>query len=326
MYPKTRMRRYRKNLPIRKLVREVTLNKSDYMYPIFVTDGLNIKKAINSMPGIFQFSLDYLLEEVNKIIEVGIESVMLFGIPNHKDAIGSQAYDKNGIIQKAIRLIKENFPNLLVATDVCLCEYTDHGHCGVISEHGVANEPTLELLKKVALSHAEAGADILSPSDMMDGRVSQIRLALDENGYTDVLIMAHSAKFASSFYGPFREAAESAPQFGDRKTYQMDPQSGSKQAMREIELDIHEGTDFIIIKPALSYMDLIKEASQKFNLPIVCYNVSGEYAMVKAASLNGWIDEKSVVMEMMVGFKRAGAKVVITYHALDIAKWIDEEN
>lgn len=324
MYPNIRMRRYRKNLPTRKLVREIELNKADYIYPIFVIEGHDIKKPINSMPGIFQFSLDHLLEEIERTVEVGIETVMLFGIPERKDPLGSEAYASDGIIQKAIRLIKERYPELLVATDVCLCEYTDHGHCGVIFKDAVLNEPTLDLLEKVALSHAEAGADILSPSDMMDGRVKRIRNILDKNGYQDVMIMAHSAKFASSFYGPFREAAESAPQFGDRKTYQMDPQSGTKQAMKEIELDINEGADFVIVKPALSYMDLIQEANKRFNVPIACYNVSGEYAMIKAASQNGWIDEKAVVLEMMIGFKRAGAKIVITYHALDIAKWISE--
>lgn len=324
MYPNIRMRRYRKNLPTRKLVREIELNKADYIYPIFVIEGHDIKKPINSMPGIFQFSLDHLLEEIERTVEVGIETVMLFGIPERKDPLGSEAYASDGIIQKAIRLIKERHPGLLVATDVCLCEYTDHGHCGVIFKDAVLNEPTLDLLEKVALSHAEAGADILSPSDMMDGRVGRIRNILDKNGYQDVMIMAHSAKFASSFYGPFREAAESAPQFGDRKTYQMDPQSGTKQAMKEIELDINEGADFVIVKPALSYMDLIQEANKRFNVPIACYNVSGEYAMIKAASQNGWIDEKAVVLEMMIGFKRAGAKIVITYHALDIAKWISE--
>lgn len=325
MYPNRRMRRYRKNLSIRKLVREVVLNKADYIYPIFVVEGEGIQNPINSMPGIFQFSLDRLLEEVKKTVDVGIETIMLFGIPEKKDHLGTEAYADNGIIQKAIRLIKDNYPNLLIATDVCLCEYTSHGHCGMISKNDVLNDPTLDLLEKVALSHAQAGADILSPSDMMDGRIGRIREILDANGYHDVLIMAHSAKFASSFYGPFREAAESAPQFGDRKTYQMDPQSGIKQAMMEIELDVKEGADFVIIKPALSYMDLIRESSRQFNIPVVCYNVSGEYAMVKAASQQGWIDEKSVVMEMMTGFKRAGAKVVITYHALDIARWIDEE-
>lgn len=324
MYPNIRMRRYRKNLPTRKLVREIELNKADYIYPIFVIEGHDIKKPINSMPGIFQFSLDHLLEEIERTVEVGIETVMLFGIPERKDPLGIEAYASDGIIQKAIRLIKERYPELLVATDVCLCEYTDHGHCGVIFKDSVLNEPTLDLLEKVALSHAEAGADILSPSDMMDGRVGRIRNILDKNGYQDVMIMAHSAKFASSFYGPFREAAESAPQFGDRKTYQMDPQSGTKQAMKEIELDINEGADFVIVKPALSYMDLIQEANKRFNVPIACYNVSGEYAMIKAASQNGWIDEKAVVLEMMIGFKRAGAKIVITYHALDIAKWISE--
>lgn len=325
MFPNVRMRRYRQNGLIRNMVREIHLNKDEYIYPIFVIEGEDIKNPVPSMPGIYQFSLDHLLEEVERTVAAGINAIMLFGIPNHKDAVGSGAYAEDGIVQKAVRLVREHFPNLIISTDVCLCEYTDHGHCGMICESGVDNDSTLELLAKVAISHAEAGADILSPSDMMDGRVAYLRNALDEHGFKDVMIMAHCAKFASSFYGPFRDAAESAPQFGDRKAYQMDPASGVKQAMREVELDVLEGTDFIIIKPGLPYLDLIREANAQFDLPIVAYNVSGEYSMVKAAAANGWIDEKAIVMEEMIAFKRAGAKVVITYHAIDIARWIDEE-
>ena len=323
-YPNTRLRRYRQNPQIRKMLRDIWLTKTDYIYPIFVIDGENIKNPIQSMPGIYQYSLDRVLEEVDRTVACGIETIMLFGIPEHKDEYGSEAYSENGIIQRAIRLIRKEYPDLIISTDVCLCEYTSHGHCGMIKDNDVENDITLELLAKVALSHAKAGAHILSPSDMMDGRVRKIREILDENGFYNVMILAHSANFAYSFYGPFREAAASTPQFGDRKTYQMDPYSSLNQTLREIQEDINEGSDFVIIKPALAYLDLIREAYCKFDLPIVGYNVSGEYSMLKAASANGWIDEKSIVLEMMAGFKRAGAKIVITYHALDIAKWIDE--
>ena len=323
-YPDVRLRRYRQNSQIRKMLRGVWLNKSDYIYPIFVIDGQNIKNPIQSMPGIYQYSLDRVLEEVERTVACGIEAIMLFGIPECKDEYGSEAYSENGIVQRAIKLIRKAYPNLIVSTDVCLCEYTSHGHCGMIKDNDVENDTTLELLAKVALSHAKAGAHILSPSDMMDGRVKKIRNTLDAHGFYNVMIMSHSAKFASSFYGPFREAAESTPQFGDRKTYQMDPYSSLNQVLREMREDVNEGSDFIIIKPALAYLDLIREASCEFDLPVVCYNVSGEYAMIKAASANGWIDEKLTVLEIMAGFKRAGAKVVITYHALDIARWIDE--
>ena len=323
-YPDIRLRRYRQNSQIRKMLRDVWLTKSDYIYPIFVIDGQNIKNPIQSMPGIYQYSLDRVLEEVEKTVTSGIEAIMLFGIPGCKDEYGSDAYSDNGIVQRAIKLIRKAYPNLIISTDVCLCEYTSHGHCGIIKDNDVENDTTLELLAKVALSHAKAGAHILSPSDMMDGRVKKIRTTLDAHGFYNVMIMSHSAKFASSFYGPFREAAESTPQFGDRKTYQMDPYSSLNQVLMEIREDVNEGSDFIIIKPALAYLDLIREVSCKFDLPVVCYNVSGEYAMIKAASANGWIDEKSTVLEIMAGFKRAGAKIVITYHALDIARWIDE--
>lgn len=325
MFPQKRMRRLRLNDGIRKLVREIHLTPSDFIYPIFVIEGDNIKEPVPSMPGIYQFSLDNVLEEVARCVEAGVNAIMLFGIPNHKDALGTEAYLPDGIVQKAIRLIREAYKDLVITTDVCLCEYTDHGHCGYIKDGYVQNDPTLDLLAKVAISHAQAGADILSPSDMMDGRIAFIREKLDEAGYINVSLMAHCSKFASAFYGPFRDAAGSAPQFGDRKSYQMDPAAGFRQAMQEIELDIAEGTDFIVIKPGLAYLDLIKEAHERYDEPIVTYNVSGEYAMVKAAAQNGWIDEKKVVLEMLTAFKRAGADVIITYHAIDAAEWLKEE-
>lgn len=278
------------------------------------------------MPGICQYSIDRLKEELDRVVEAGVPSVLLFGIPEHKDEVGSGAYDDNGIVQQAIRYIKgeEKYQKLIVVADVCLCEYTSHGHCGLIRDGEILNDETLPLLAKTAVSYARAGADIIAPSDMMDKRVGAIRQALDENGWIHIPIMAYSAKFASAFYGPFRDAAHSAPGFGDRKTYQMDPANG-REAMREVEEDIKEGADLIIAKPAMAYMDIIKEISLEFNIPVVAYNVSGEYSMVKAAASNGWIDEKKIVMEMMTGFKRAGAKMIITYHALDVAKWLRED-
>ncbi len=325
MFPQKRMRRLRLNDGIRKMVREIHVTPSDFIYPIFVIEGDNIKEPVPSMPGVYQFSLDKVLDEVKRCVESGVNAIMLFGIPAHKDPLGTEAYLDDGIVQKAIRVIRKAYPDLIITTDVCLCEYTDHGHCGYIEDGYVQNDPTLDLLAKVAVSHAKAGADILSPSDMMDGRIAHIREKLDEAGYINVSLMTHCSKFASAFYGPFRDAAGSAPQFGDRKSYQMDPAVGSRQAMQEIELDIDEGTDFIVIKPALAYLDLIKEARMRFDEPIVTYNVSGEYAMVKAAAQNGWIDEKKVVLEMLTAFKRAGADIIITYHAIDAAGWLKEE-
>lgn len=325
MFPQKRMRRLRLNASIRNLVREVHVDPSDFIYPIFVIEGEDIKEPVPSMPGVYQFSLDNVLDEVARCVNSGVNAIMLFGIPAHKDDLGTEAYIDDGIVQKAIRLIRHAYPTLIITTDVCLCEYTDHGHCGYIENGYVQNDPTLDLLAKVALSHAKAGADILSPSDMMDGRIAYIREKLDDAGYINVSLMAHCSKFASAFYGPFRDAAGSAPQFGDRKSYQMDPAAGSRQAMQEIELDVDEGTDFIVIKPALAYLDLIKEARERFDEPIVTYNVSGEYAMVKAAAQNGWIDEKKVVLEMLTAFKRAGADIIITYHAIDAAGWLKEE-
>lgn len=319
-----RMRRLRVNEAMRSMVRENYLNKSDLVYPIFIIEGENIKNPVDSMPGIFQYSIDRLGEELDRIIEAGIGAVLVFGIPAHKDEMGSEAYNDEGVIQRAVRYIKEEVPDLLVIADVCLCEYTSHGHCGLIHGQEILNDETLELLGKMSVSLAKAGADIIAPSDMMDGRVEFIRNALDRNGFKYTAIMAYSAKFASGYYSPFRDAAHSAPSFGDRKTYQMDPANG-KEAVRECEADIAEGADIIMVKPALAYLDVVKEVSERTDYPIAAYNVSGEYSMVKAASQNGWIDEKRVVMENLIAMKRAGAKIIITYHALDAAAWMQEE-
>ncbi|MDO4281451.1 MAG: porphobilinogen synthase [Peptococcaceae bacterium] len=325
MFPETRMRRLRRTPNIRRMVQDIQLNMNDYIYPIFVVEGEDIKKPIVSMPGINQFSLDHLLEEVQRAVDAGVIAIMLFGIPAHKDDCGSEAYNDDGIIQKAVRLVRANYPDLVISTDVCMCEYTDHGHCGIIKGETVDNDSTVALLAKIAVSHAKAGADILAPSDMMDGRIGAIRDALDDAGYEDVIIMAHSVKYASGFYGPFRDAAESAPHFGDRKSYQMDPASGTRQALQEVELDLAEGADMVIIKPSLAYLDLIATTYDNTLVPIVAYNVSAEYSMVKAAAANGWIDEKTIVLEIMNAFKRAGAKMVITYHAIDLGNWLKEE-
>lgn len=292
------------------------------IYPIFVAEGENIKNPVASMPGIYQYSIDRSDEILSEIKDSGISGLLIFGIPKHKDEIASGAYDENGVAQQAIRYIKKKYPELLVIADVCLCEYTSHGHCGVVKDDKILNDETLPLLSKMAVSLAKAGADIIAPSDMMDGRVAAIREALDENGLTDIPIMAYSAKFASAYYSPFRDAANSAPCFGDRKTYQMDCANG-REALREISDDISEGADMVMVKPALAYLDVIKEAS-RFELPLAAYNVSGEYSMVKAAAEKGFIDEKRIVMENMTAIKRAGADIIITYHALDVAKWLEE--
>lgn len=320
-----RTRRLRMNETLRDMIREQHVRVDELIYPIFVMEGQNICRPVASMPGIYQYSLDCVSEELDRAAEAGIKGILLFGIPTHKDEAGSGAYDEHGIVQEAIRFIKGNdrYKHLLVIADVCLCEYTSHGHCGLVRDGEILNDETLPLLAKAAVSYAKAGADIVAPSDMMDKRVSVLRKALDETGFIYTPIMAYSAKFASAYYGPFRDAAHSAPGFGDRKTYQMDPANG-REAMREVEEDIIEGADMIIAKPAMAYMDIIKEISQNYNIPIVAYNVSGEYSMVKAAAANGWIDEKKIVMENMVGFKRAGAKMIITYHALDVARWVKE--
>lgn len=318
-----RFRRLRANENIRSLVRETRIDKGDLIYPIFIVEGENIKNPVESMPGVYQYSLDRADEVLQEINNSGIAGILIFGIPKRKDAEASSAYDDNVVTQCAIRYIKEKYPSLLVIADVCLCEYTSHGHCGVVCGGEILNDETLPLLSKMAVSLAKAGADIIAPSDMMDGRVAAIRQALDSNGLINIPILSYSAKFASAYYSPFRDAAQSAPEFGDRKSYQMDYANG-KEALREIADDIAEGADMVMVKPALAYLDVVKEASQRFDLPLVAYNVSGEYAMVKAASEKGWIDEKKIVSENMIAIKRAGADIIITYHALDLAKWIDE--
>ena len=319
-----RTRRLRQTVALRNMVRENHVRVDELIYPLFVMEGENLAEPVESMPGICQYSLDRMHEELDHVKEAGIPAILIFGIPAHKDEVGSGAYDEHGIVQEAIRRIKKDYPELIVIADVCLCEYTSHGHCGLIKDGVILNDETLPLLAKSAVSYAEAGADIVAPSDMMDKRVGAIRKALDEAGFTYTPIMAYSAKFASGYYGPFRDAAHSAPGFGDRKTYQMDPANG-QEALREVEEDIAEGADLIIAKPAMAYMDIIRAIHENYNVPIVAYNVSGEYAMVKAAAANGWIDEKKIVMENMIGMKRAGAKMIITYHALDVARWLREE-
>lgn len=318
-----RFRRLRASSQIRRLVRETHISRDDLIYPIFVVEGENIKNPVESMPDIYQYSIDRLDEILQQIVKSKISGILIFGISKHKDELATSAYDDNGITQQSVRYIKEKCPELLIVADVCLCEYTSHGHCGVVHGDKILNDETLPLLSKMAVSLAKAGADIIAPSDMMDGRVQAIRNALDENGFIDTPIMAYSAKFASGYYSPFRDAAESAPCFGDRKTYQMDFANG-KEALREIESDISEGADMVMVKPALAYLDIVKEASN-YGVPLVAYNVSGEYSMVKSASQNGWIDEKRIVMENMIAIKRAGADIIITYHALDVAKWLEEE-
>ncbi len=320
-----RMRRLRVSPAMRSMVRENHVRIDELVYPVFVMEGQDLCQPVDSMPGICQYSIDRLPEELNRVTKAGIPAVLLFGIPAHKDEVGSGAYDDQGIVQQAVRFIKseKKYQNLIVIADVCLCEYTSHGHCGLVKDGIILNDETLPLLAKTAVSYAKAGADIIAPSDMMDSRVRAIREALDENGFVQIPIMAYSAKFASAFYGPFRDAAHSAPGFGDRKTYQMDPANG-REAMREVEEDLLEGADMIIAKPAMAYMDIIRDITTTYNIPVAAYNVSGEYSMVKAAAEKGWINEKKIVMEIMTGLKRAGAKMIITYHALDVAKWIRE--
>ena len=316
-----RTRRLRQTAALRSMVRENHIRVEELIYPLFVIDGKDIAEPVLSMPGICQYSVDRMKEELDRVVLAGIPAILIFGIPDHKDEVGSGAYDENGIVQRAIRQIKQDYPDLIVIADVCLCEYTSHGHCGLIKDGIILNDETLPLLCAAAVSYARAGADIVAPSDMMDKRVGAIREALDKEGFTYTPVMAYSAKFASGYYGPFRDAAHSAPGFGDRKTYQMDPANG-REAMREVEEDIAEGADMIIPKPAMAYLDIIKEIRRKFNIPIVAYNVSGEYAMVKAAAEKGWIDEKKIVMENLIGMKRAGADMIITYHALEVAEWL----
>ncbi|EWH23467.1 porphobilinogen synthase [Bacillus haynesii] len=318
-----RHRRLRTTAGMRKLVRETELRASDFIYPIFVTEEENVKSEVPSMPGVYQLSLDRLKEEMEEVTSLGIQSVIVFGVPEHKDDVGSGAYHDHGIVQKAIAQIKQDFPELVVIADTCLCEYTDHGHCGLVENGEILNDESLVLLAKTAVSQARAGADIIAPSNMMDGFVAAIREALDQEGFTHVPIMSYAVKYASAFYGPFRDAAGSSPQFGDRKTYQMD-YANRREALREAKSDVEEGADFLIVKPTLSYLDIVREVKNEFNLPVVGYNVSGEYAMVKAAAQNGWIEEKALVLEMLTSMKRAGADLIITYFAKDAAKWISE--
>ncbi len=319
-----RHRRLRQTANLRAMVRETHLHVEDLIYPIFVVEGEDTKQEVSSMPGVYQLSLDRLNDEMAEVVELGIKSVIVFGVPAEKDEIGSQAYCEHGIVQQAIRQIKENYPEIVVIADTCLCEYTSHGHCGVVEDGQVLNDPSLELLVKTAVSQAKAGADIIAPSNMMDGFVAAIRQGLDEAGFTHVPIMSYAVKYSSAFYGPFRDAANSAPQFGDRKTYQMDP-ANRLEAFREAESDVREGADFLMVKPALAYLDIIRDMKNHFHLPIVAYNVSGEYSMVKAAAQNGWINEKEIVMEMLIGMKRAGADLILTYFAKDVARWLKEK-
>lgn len=329
-FPTTRNRRLRRSAALRSMVREHKLQVEDLIYPIFVTHGENVRDEIPSMPGVYHLSMDQLKLEIEEVVALGIKSVLVFGVPNYKDAVGSSAYDDNEIVQRGITAIKEWAPQLVVIADTCLCQFTDHGHCGVVhldeatqTAH-IDNDASLELLVKTAVSQAKAGADIIAPSNMMDGFVAAIRQGLDEAGFVDIAIMSYSVKYASAYYGPFREAAHSAPQFGDRKTYQMDP-ANSLEALREAESDVVEGADFLMVKPALAYLDVVRVLSDQFDLPVVAYNVSGEYSMIKAASNNGWIDEKAIVLESLLGMKRAGASIIITYHAKDVANWLKEE-
>ncbi len=319
MFPIHRPRRLRRTEAIRRMVRETVLTPDDLIYPLFVTTGKGVKKPISSMPGCFQQSTDEVVKTVKEIHSLGIPSVILFGIPEHKDELGSSAYDPNGVVQNAIKAIKDAVPELLVITDVCMCEYTSHGHCGIVNAGEVLNDPTLKLLQKEALSHAQAGADMVAPSDMMDGRVAAIREILDSEGFSHVPIMSYAAKYASAFYGPFREAAESAPQFGDRRSYQMDPPN-RREALKEVALDIEEGADIVMVKPALSYLDVISDVKDNFDIPVAAYNVSGEYSLVKAAAQLGWIDHDRVMLEILTSIKRAGADMILTYFAPQAAR------
>ncbi len=323
VFPKARLRRLRELESLRALSRETELSVKDFIYPLFVTHGQGVREEIEPMPGCYHLSLDYLPAEVAEVAALGIPGVFLFGIPPHKDPSGTGAYEETGIIQQAIRVIKREVPHLLVVTDVCLCEYIDHGHCGVVENGRVDNDKTLELLAKTALSHALAGADMVGPSAMMDGQVGAIRQILDDNGFKNLPIMAYAAKYASAFYGPFRVAAESVPQFGDRLSYQMDP-ANWRMAMREIESDIQEGADIVMVKPALAYLDVIARARERFHHPLAAYNVSGEFSMVKAAARNGWLDEQRATLELLTAIKRAGADIIISYHAKEVARWLRE--
>jgi porphobilinogen synthase len=318
-FPENRPRRLRRNETLRRMVRETSLSVDDFIYPMFAVPGSGVRDPVGSMPGVFHLSVDQLTQEAREVKELGIPAILLFGIPEKKDEMGSGAYGEDGIVQRAVRELRKNVSDLLLVTDVCMCEYTSHGHCGVIKEGEVDNDATLDLLARTALSHAEAGADMVAPSDMMDGRVGAIRQVLDENGFSHIPIMSYAAKYSSSFYGPFREAAHSSPQYGDRRSYQMDP-ANSREAIREISLDVEEGADIIMVKPALAYLDVIRWARREFDLPLAAYNVSGEYSMIKAAAEKGWLDGNRVMMEVLTSIKRAGADIIITYFAKEAAR------
>lgn len=329
-FPVTRLRRLRRTPALRTMLRETELNAADFIYPVFVRPGNGVQRPISSMPGVSQWSVDRLVEEAGEAFALGIPALMLFGIPEVKNALGSENFSPEGVVQQAIRALKQALPELIVMTDVCLCEYTDHGHCGLLSdqrqshlpEGSILNDPTLEILAKVAVSHAEAGADLVAPSGMMDGMVQALRGGLDQAGFEQVAILSYAIKYASGFYGPFREAAESPPKFGDRKSHQMDP-ANAREALREAALDIQEGADILMVKPALPYLDILQRVHQAFpEMPLAAYNVSGEYAMLKAAAANGWLDERTVVLEALTGIKRAGAELILTYHAKDAARWL----
>ena len=320
-FPVHRPRRLRKTELLRGLVRETRLSPASFVYPLFVCPGSNVRQPVGSMPGVFQQSVDKIVEDCREVEGLGIPGVILFGLPDTKDPRGASSLQKDGVVQRAIEAVRKAKLNLVVITDVCLCEYTDHGHCGVIENGEVANDPTLEILAEQALSHARAGADVVAPSDMMDGRVAAIRKKLDENNFPDLPILSYAAKYCSGFYGPFREAADSAPQFGDRRSYQMDP-ANVREALKEVALDLEEGADMIMVKPALSYLDVIHRVREEFHVPVAAYNVSGEYSMVRAAAQNGWLDEKRVVLEILTGIQRAGASIILTYHAKDAARWL----
>jgi porphobilinogen synthase len=318
-FPTKRLRRLRYNPIVRDMVRETVLTKNDLIYPLFVVPGTKVKNEVRSMPGVFQMSIDVVVEECKELVQLGIPAIILFGIPEHKDEVGSGAYDPNGIIQQAVRAIKKEVKNLLVITDVCMCEYTSHGHCGILDGERILNDATVELLAKEAVTHAQAGADVIAPSDMMDGRVAAIRKALDENGFEEIPILSYAVKYASGYYGPFRDAAESAPAFGDRRSHQMDV-ANTNEALREAETDIEEGADIIMVKPAGAYLDIIYRVKEKFEMPTAAYQVSGEFAMIKAAGKLGWIDEQRVMMESLIAIKRAGADMILTYFAKNVAK------
>lgn len=318
-FPVYRPRRIRRTENLRRMVRETLLHVNQLIYPLFVFPGTGVKNPVKSMPQVFQFSVDMLLEELKEVVELNIPAIILFGLPHEKDERGTEAYSQNGIVQEAVRAIKDKYPELMVITDVCLCEYTSHGHCGILKGQQVDNDPTIDILAKVAVSHARAGADMVAPSDMMDGRVAAIRQALDENGFENIAILAYSAKYCSAFYGPFREAADSAPQFGDRRSYQMDA-GNSNEALREVAMDIEEGADIVMVKPALAYLDVIRRVKETFDWPVAAYNVSGEYAMIKAAAAQGWLDEERVMMETLTAIRRAGADLILTYFAKDAAR------